>query len=100
MYQMHRVRAIAIGVLVVVVASGCARLATGQERANDAWSERLTRQAEYYQERSAERERAMDAWSDRLSGLAEESSESGMSDRAKEAWTERLEGLAEEAGGD
>lgn len=73
------------------------------DRANDAWSERLTKQAEHLQD-EARAARAANAWSQRLSGLAAinfrgpaefEQGAVEMSERAIAAWTDRLTGLAE-----
>jgi hypothetical protein len=68
-----------------------------------AWSERLTQQAEYLNEKAAFA-RAADAWSTRLTGLAQLEGKApspaapGMSARAIEAWSNRLNGLAEYLG--
>jgi hypothetical protein len=68
---------------------------------NAAWSERMTQQAQYLQDRAAAA-RAADAWSTRLTGLAAIEGKApaapaavGMSDRAIAAWADRLTGLAE-----
>jgi Flp pilus assembly protein TadB len=85
--------------VLILVAVGFGR-GSGNERANAAWSERMTQQAEYLQERALAA-RAADAWSARLTGLAElegkvpEQKAAGMSDRAIAAWSARLTGLAE-----
>jgi hypothetical protein len=85
--------------VLILVAIGFGR-GTGNERANAAWSERLTQQAEYLQERALAA-RAADAWADRLTGLAKLEGKApapavvGMSDRAIAAWADRLNGLAE-----
>jgi hypothetical protein len=94
---------LAVSALVLVlVAAGFPRVSQS-DRANDAWSERLTKQAEQLQE-EARAARAASAWSQRLNALAainsprEGSSEQaavGMSDRAIVAWADRLTSLAE-----
>ena len=69
---------------------------------NAAWSERMTQQAQYLQDRAAAA-RAADAWSTRLTGIAELEGKApapaaGMSARAIKAWSDRLTGLAEYLG--
>ena len=70
---------------------------------NAAWSERMTQQAQYLQDRAVAA-RAADAWSTRLTGLAELEGKApapaapGMSARAIKAWSDRLTGLAEYLG--
>lgn len=94
---------LAVAALVLIlVAAGFPEISES-DRANDAWSERLTKQAEHLQE-EARAARAANAWSQRLSGLAAINSRGlgafeqgavGMSDRAIVAWADRLTGLAE-----
>lgn len=95
---------LAVAALVLIlIAVGFFRI-SGPDQANDAgnaaWSERLTQQAEYLQERALAA-RAAAAWSDRLTGLAKLEGKApapavvGMSDRAIAAWADRLNGLAE-----
>lgn len=95
---------LAVAALVlIVIAIGFGRV-PGPNQANAAgdaaWSERLTQQAEYLQERAAAA-RAADAWSTRLTGLAELEGKApapaapGMSARTINAWADRLNGLAE-----
>ena len=85
--------------VLILVAAGFGR-GTGNERANAAWSERMTQQAQYLQEQALAA-RAAAAWSDRLTGLAKLEGKApapaavGMSDRAIDAWADRLTGLAE-----
>jgi hypothetical protein len=85
--------------VLILVAAGFGR-GTGNERANAAWSERLTQQAQYLQERALAA-RAAAAWADRLTGLAKlegkvpDQKATGMSDRAINAWADRLTGLAD-----
>jgi hypothetical protein len=95
---------LAVAALVLIlVATGFVRGARpGQPNllGNAAWSERLTQQAEYLQERALAT-RAAAAWADRLTGLAKLEGKApapaavGMSDRAIDAWGDRLTGLAE-----
>jgi hypothetical protein len=117
MFKVQRIAVIGI-VTVAVVLSGCGRiLGSSRDRADDAWSERLNAQAQAVQEQArdararqaytdrltAEAEaylaaksaqaQADQAWTDRLNGLA---GKTGMSDRAAAAWTARLNGLAEQ----
>lgn len=66
----------------------------GAQRAADAYSQRLIAQAQAYLAEAAKRQTATQAWTDRLSGLAPDD-DSGLSQRASAAWTARLEGLAE-----
>ena len=94
---------LAVAALVLIlVAAGFPEISES-DRANDAWSGRLTKQAEHLQE-EARAARAANAWSQRLSGLAAvnfrglaefEQGAVGMSDRAIVAWEDRLTGLAE-----
>jgi hypothetical protein len=85
--------------VLILVAAGFGR-GTGNERANAAWSERLTQQAQHLQQQALAA-RAAEAWADRLTGLAELEGKApapaviGMSDRAIAAWSARLTGLAE-----
>ena len=85
--------------VLILVAVGFFRI-SGPDRGNDAWSGRLTQQAQYLQERALAA-RAAAAWSERLTGLAAiegkapAPSATGMSDRAIAAWADRLTGLAE-----
>ena len=94
--------AVAAAVLIVI-AIGFGRVSgpnQGSGAGNAAWSDRMTQQAVYLQERAAA-VRAADAWSTRLTGLAELEGKApvpaapGMSDRAIKAWSDRLTGLAE-----
>ena len=89
--------------VLILIAAGVGRIggaSQGNEAANAAWSERMTQQAGYLQERAAAA-RGADAWSDRLTGLAELEGKApapatvGMSARAIKAWSDRLTGLAE-----
>lgn len=89
--------------VLILIAAGFGRVggaSQANEAGNAAWSERMTQQAQYLQERSAAA-RAADAWSTRLTGLAELEGKApapatvGMSDRAIRAWADRLTGLAE-----
>jgi hypothetical protein len=88
--------------VLILVAVGFFRI-SGPDRGNDAWSERLSQQAQYLQDKALAA-RAADAWSQRLTGLAGidfpglaelEPKAAGMSDRANAAWADRLNGLAE-----
>ena len=84
--------------VLILVAVGFFRI-SGSDRGNDAWSERLTQQAQYLQDKALAA-RAADAWSQRLTGLAAIEGKApapaaaGMSDRAIDAWADRLTGLA------
>ena len=94
---------LAVGALMLIlVAAGFPGVAES-DRGNDAWSERLTKQAQSLQE-EARAARAAHAWSQRLSGLAAinfrelgafRQGAVGMSERAIVAWSDRLTGLAE-----
>lgn len=75
-------------------------------RAVDAWTDRLTQQAEaYHQERVNDAwtnrlqgqamQRVWDAWTARLNAQADAQGQRGMSERARQAWTDRLSGLAD-----
>ena len=89
--------------VLLLVAIGFSKV-SGSNHANDAgnaaWSDRMTQQAQYLQERALNA-RAADAWSRRLSGLASAEGKApapgnaAMSDRAIKAWSDRLTGLAE-----
>ena len=93
----------AMAALVTILVAAAVPGMFESDRANDAWSERLTKQAEHLQD-EARAARAANAWSQRLNGLAAisflglaefEQGAVGMSDRAIAAWTDRLTGLAE-----
>jgi hypothetical protein len=85
--------------VLILVAVGFFRI-SGSDRGNDAWSERLTQQAQSLQDKALVA-RAADAWSQRLTGLAVIEGKApapavvGMSDRAIAAWADRMNGLAE-----
>ena len=92
--------------VLIVIAIGFGRVSGPSQvsgAGNAAWSERMTQQAQYLQER-AHAARAADAWSTRLTGLAELEGRApapaapGMSARAIKAWSDRLTGLAEYLG--
>ena len=86
---------VVVAALVMILVAAALPGATMSDRANDAWSERLTSQAEHVQN-GARAARAASARSQRLSGLAElERGAPGMSDRAIAAWADRLTGIAE-----
>ena len=93
----------AMAALVTILVAAAVPGMFESDRANDAWSERLTKQAEHLQD-EARAARAANAWSQRLNGLAAisflglaelEQGPVGISDRAIAAWTDRLTGLAE-----
>lgn len=116
MFKVQRFTVIRIVVLMLVLTACAQTSGAVQDRAGDAWSERLNAQAAAvqeqarserarqaytdrlmahaaaYQEAQETREIADQAWADRLNGLA---GTTGMSDRAAAAWTARLNGLAE-----
>lgn len=124
MSQMRKFQTVALVVIVAIQVVACARIDPGQARANDAyaqrltgqaqaqqqeterierskaaWSQRLTEQADAYLAEQARVERANAAWSLRLNGLAGRvATGGGMTDRAIQAWTDRLNGLAEYVG--
>ena len=95
---------LAVAALVLIlIAAGFGRIggpSQANEAGNAAWSERMTQQGQYLQERAAAA-RAADAWSQRMTGLAEREGKApaaaaaGISDRAIDAWADRLTGLAE-----
>lgn len=94
---------LAVAALVlIVIAIGFGRVSGPNQiggAGNAAWSERLTQQAQYVQERTAAA-RAADAWSTRLTAVAQLEGKApapaspGMSTRAIKAWSDRLTGLA------
>jgi len=101
----HKIEAgsvlVAAALVLILIAAGFDRAASGpSDRANDAYSQRLTQQAQQLQD-EARAERARAAWTARLTGLAAlqgkapEHSAAGMSDRAIAAWAARLNGQAE-----
>jgi hypothetical protein len=121
MRQMRKFQTVALVVIVAIQVVACARIDPGQARANDAWSQRLsgqaqqqeavrserahaawvqrlTAQADAYRDEKARAERANAAYSERLTGLAEHLGLGGSNDRANQAWTDRLNGLAEHYG--
>ncbi len=92
--------------VLIVIAIGFGRVSGPNQvsgAGNAAWSERMTQQAQYLQDRAAAA-RAADAWSTRLTGIAELEGKApppaapGMSARAIKAWSDRLTGLAEYLG--
>ena len=91
---------LAVAALVLIlIAAGFGRTSVSP-RANAAWSQRMTQQAEQFQEQ-AQIKRAQDAWSTRLTGLAKREGKlpseptAAQLDRANAAWAARLTGLAE-----
>ena len=89
---------LALPVLVLTLVAAGIPATAESDRANDAWSDRLTRQAEVQDDTRAAR--AARAWSQRLNELAASGPNEGgaavrMSDRANIAWSTRLTGLAE-----
>lgn len=94
---------LAVAALVMILVAAAFPGISESDRASDAWSERLTKQAEHLEE-EARAARTADAWSQRLNGLAAinfrelaelEQRAAGMSDRAIDAWADRLTGIAE-----
>ena len=119
MSQMRKFQTVALVVIVAIQVVACGRIDPGRARAENAWSQRLTGQAQAQQQEEARMERFNAAWSQRLteqanaheaetaraeranaayaqrlSELAEHFGVGGMSDRAIQAWTDRLNGLA------
>lgn len=97
---------IVAAVVLIFIAAGVGRVGgSGQANAaaNAAWSQRMTQQAHYLQDRAAAG-RATDAWSTRLTGLAglegkaPAPAATGTSARAIKASSDRLTGLAEYLG--
>jgi hypothetical protein len=98
--------AVVLGASVGAVAAGILpEAAQPSSRAAQAWTDRLTAQAEAMQQRRTmdawslrlteqARLRTNDAWSERLNGIADTLGARGMSERATQAWTDRLNGLA------
>lgn len=92
--RLHGRFTVAVAVVVMILVAAALPGASVSDRGNDAWSNRLTGQAQVRDEARAAR--AASAWSQRLSGLAErQHGAAGMSDRAIAAWADRLTGLAE-----
>lgn len=76
------------------------------EQGMQAWSDRLTQQAEAYRQARIDnawtlrllgihQQQVNSAWTDRLNAQADALGLRGMSERAAQAWTDRLNGLAE-----
>jgi hypothetical protein len=81
---------------LVVISAACTQPVTGRERANAAWSERLTQQAQSVSQESARREQAKAAYQQRLTEQAAAyQAEQAGAERAKQAWSERLTKLAD-----
>jgi hypothetical protein len=123
--SMRQVRSLVIVALMAGVfgAAGCSAT-PARERPNEAWSQRLTQQAESLHARAARQERSEAAWSARLAGQADAyvaergrlqrangawslrlteltdrlMGDASRSNRASQAWSDRLNGLAESAG--
>jgi hypothetical protein len=91
----HKVSILAIVALILVTATAFV-LPSGNDRANSAWSARLTGQAE-----QARSERALAAWTARLTAQAAslknetDQIEAARAERAAKAWSDRLTGQAE-----
>jgi hypothetical protein len=95
----HKVSGLAVVALILVTATAFV-LPGGSDRANSAWSARLSGQAAQEQEQ-ARSERALAAWSARLTAqvasLKDETLqvEAARAARAMKAWSDRLTGQAE-----
>ena len=88
----HKLQGLAVVVLIVGMATAFA-FPGGSNRANDAWSARLTGQAA-----QAQAQRARDAYAGRLTAQAaslKADAVKARADRANKAWSDRLTGLAE-----
>jgi hypothetical protein len=93
-------RASVVLVAVVVLTTACGRLADGQDRAGQAWSDRLSGQAQAIQQDDARRDRAHEAYTARMLAAATAQRDAqSRRQRAMQAWSERLNGLAEGAAG-
>ena len=100
----HKIEAgsvlVAAALVLILIAAGFGRASGPSDRANGAYSQRMTQQAQQLQA-EARSERARAAWASRLTGLAALEGKApapavvGMSDRAIAAWADRLTGLAE-----
>jgi hypothetical protein len=97
----HKVQGLAVAVLVLVAATAFAIPDGGpSDRANDAWSGRLTGQAAQEQEQ-AQIQRAREAYAARMTGQTQsfdeliKQAEAARLERANKAWSDRLTGLAE-----
>lgn len=97
---------IVAALVLILIAAGVGRAGgsnQANEAANAAWSQRMTQQAQYLQDRAAAA-RGAGAWSARLTGLAKVEGQGpapaapGMSARAVKASSDRLTGLAEYLG--
>lgn len=81
---------------LVAISAGCSQPVTARERANSAWSERLSQQAQSVAQETARRERAEAAYRQRLNEQAAAyQAEKTQTERAKQAWSDRLTKLAE-----
>lgn len=99
MIRLRRFGMLAATLVILAQTAACSRPATGRELADEAWSTRLTQQAERLQQQQASDEarleRAHDAWSQRLQAqLVSHQAEQARAERARQAWSDRLTGLA------
>ena len=97
----HKFQGLAVVVLIIVAATTAFALPkAGNERGDQAWSERLAGQAAHEQEQ-IRIERANAAYAARYAGQTEsfeqliKQAEAARLERANKAWSDRLTGLAE-----
>ena len=94
--RLHKgIQALGLGVVLAVQVAACANLDPAARR-DQAWSERLTRQAQAVQQAAAERERANAAWAERYAKMANAyQAEQARQQRADAAYSQRLTKLAD-----
>lgn len=97
----HKFQGLAVVVLILVAATTAFALPdAGNQRGNDAWSDRLSGQAAQEQE-ELRIERAREAYAARMQGQTTSfetfiaKKEAARLERANKAWSDRLTGLAE-----
>ena len=94
------IQALAIGIVLAVQVAACSNAAPGSRR-DEAWSERLTRQAQAVQQAAARQERSNAAWAQRYAAMADAyKAEQLRAQRADAAYSQRLTKLAEYIRGD
>jgi hypothetical protein len=89
------IQALGLGMFLAVQVAACANLDAGARR-DQAWSERLTRQAEAVQQAAAQRQRSDAAWAERYARMANAYQvEKARAQRADAAYSQRMTKLAE-----
>lgn len=95
MRQHKWIQALGLAAIFALQVAACANVNPGARR-DAAWSDRLTRQAEAFQQAAAKQTRSDAAWSKRLDEMAKAYQvEQARAQRADAAYSQRLTKLAE-----